>query len=63
MHDYDAGTLAWASGVAGAWAGVLVHLLLYMLLLPQGQCRVSVLIGFREESSGVQAADGGEIFH
>lgn len=37
------------------WADVLVHLLLYMLLLPQGQCWVSVLIGFREERRGESA--------
>lgn len=30
---------------------MLVFLLLYMLPLPQGQCWVSVLIGFRGEES------------
>lgn len=51
------------SGVADVWVDVLVCLLLYtyMLILPQGQCWVSVLIGFRGEE-GVQTADRGEIF-
>lgn len=49
-RDCDAGEAGvGVDGAADEWADVLVPLLLYVLPLPQGQSRVSVLIGFREE--------------